>query len=215
MDKGKIIEDESFKIIEKNLNLEGLSEEKRLLITKLAHATGDIDFTKTIVFSDSAIKKGIVALKKGSTIVCDVMMVKSGITKRYNKKTKVYCFINDQSIIDIAGLTNQTRAEVSIEAASIKFNDCLYVIGNAPTALMKLIELYEKGKVNPSLVVAFPVGFVSAEEAKERLIKTDLPFITNRGTKGGSAAAATVCNALLYLANFSHFNINDNDIDIV
>ena len=121
---------------------------------------------------------------------------------------KVYCFINDQSIIDIAGLTNQTRAEVSIEAASIKFNDCLYVIGNAPTALMKLIELYEKGKVNP-------VGFVSAEEAKERLIKTDLPFITNRGTKGGSAAAATVCNALLYLANFSHFNINDNDIDIV
>lgn len=202
MEKGIAIENESFDIIDKITDLSNFTEDEKVLVRKLVHTTGDPEFAKLAIISDTAIEKGVSALKAGSPIICDVNMVKTGITKRYLKPmgNELLCFINDPEVLKIAKETNQTRSEVAIQYAVKLYPNAIFAIGNAPTALLQLLSLIDEGKANPSFIAGLPVGFVKAEESKELLAKTDLPFVTNHGTKGGSPCAATTINGLLTLA---------------
>lgn len=202
MDKGLKIESDSFDIIDNLVDLSKYDEGEALVVRKLVHTTGDPEFADLAIVSDGGVAKGVQALKEKKPVITDVTMVTAGITKRYLDKTgvEVLCFINHPEVLKIAKETNQTRSEVAMVYAAENYPDAVYAIGNAPTALYKIIELTREGKANPSFIAGLPVGFVKAAESKEELAGTDIPHVTNRGTKGGSPCAATVINGLLTLA---------------
>jgi len=202
MDKGLKIESDSFDIIEDLCDLSRFSEGEKLVVKKLVHTTGDPEFADLAVASVGGVDAGVQALKAGKPVITDVTMVTAGITKRYLDKTgvQVLCFINDPEVMRIAKETNQTRSEVAMEYATSKYPDAVYAIGNAPTALLKLLELKREGKANPAFIAGLPVGFVKAAESKDELMMSDIPHVSNKGTKGGSPCAATVINGLLTLA---------------
>ncbi len=200
--KGKQIELKSFDIIEKNVDLDMFSSKEAVVVKRIIHSTGDFEFANLVKFSNGALDFGISAIKKKWAVVCDVNMVKVGITERFAKECDIglHCFINDSRVLDYAKRKKQTRSESAIELANELFDNIIFVIGNAPTALLKIIELYNKRALNNSFVIAFPVGFVDASYSKELLLKTNLPYITNIGTKGGSPAAASAIRALMKIA---------------
>lgn len=202
MEKGIAIETESFQIIDSLTDLSKYTEEEKVLVRKLVHTTGDVEFAELAVISGDAAEKGVQAVRNKKPVICDVTMVTSGITARYLEKTgvEVLCFINHPEVLERAKRENKTRSEVAVEYAVSKYPDAIFAIGNAPTALLKLLELYEAGFAKPSFVAGLPVGFVKAEESKDLLAKTNIPHVTNRGTKGGSPCAATVINGILTLA---------------
>ena len=112
----------------------------------------------------------------------------------------VHCFIADEDVKEAAKASGMTRSAVSAEKAARLYSKCIYAVGNAPTALMRLYELIEEKKIRPALIIGVPVGFVNVVEAKELILRTDVPAIIARGRKGGSNIAAAICNALLYEA---------------
>ena len=199
MNKGKHIENESFDIIEENVDLSSFDNDEKQILKRVIHASGDFEFVKLLKFSENWKEdfKNIVKLRPA--VVCDVNMVKSGITERYLSVSnlKSYCFINDKNIFEKAEKENKTRAECSMEYAFEKFDDIIFVIGNAPTALLKILELKNKNPKKNIFVIGVPVGFVKADESKELLMATNIPHISNVGTKGGSGIAASIFNALI------------------
>ena len=134
-------------------------------------------------------------------IVTDVEMVLHGINKKSLSTLNItgVCYINDPECIKDSKKFNKTRSELAIQKSMDKINNGIVVIGNAPTALYEVISLIKEKKLFPSLVIGIPVGFVSAVESKNELSKLDVPFITNKGRKGGSSAASSIINALLLL----------------
>jgi len=199
MNKGQGIEAESFQIIEDNCDLSKFSEDEKMVVKRLIHTTGDFEFADMTIFSHEAVSKGLEALKNKKNIICDVNMVKTGITQKYLDAAGVetHCFINHEEVVQKAKEQNKTRSECAMEYAAENFPDAIYAIGNAPTALLKILELHKEGKINPALVVGLPVGFVMAAESKEMLTESDLNFITNKGNKGGSPCASASINALV------------------
>jgi precorrin-8X/cobalt-precorrin-8 methylmutase len=125
-------------------------------------------------------------------------MARAGIRKQDAQRfgSTIKCYINDPEVIKISVNTGGTRAEVAVDAAIPEITEGIYVIGNAPTALFRLIERIKEKKANPALIIGLPVGFVNAEESKAELIKMDYPYISNASRKGGSNIAASVVNAL-------------------
>ena len=197
------IEKESFRIIEEKLNSPKLSEDKKEIIIRVAHATVDMEVARNLIFHPQAIKAGVSAISSGRDIVADVEMVKVGIRAKELKQFggKVICLLNNNDVVQIARKKRMTRAVVSMRKAAPFMKEALIVIGNAPTALLEICELIEKEKVKPALVVGVPVGFVGAAESKKRLCRLSVPFITNEGPKGGSAMAVSITNALIKLAS--------------
>lgn len=201
------IEKQSFAIIDQELKERGiyLSPETELVVKRAIHTTADFDYADSLIFSSQAVKKGIDALRKGAVIVTDTMMAKAGINKQKLNALSalVSCFMADEDIARTAKINGCTRASASMEKAARLFGNgerpVIFVIGNAPTALLRLLELIEKNEVHPALVIGVPVGFVHVVDAKEALIKqTDVPYIAARGRKGGSNVGAAILNALLY-----------------
>jgi len=188
------IEKESFKSISGEIDLSGLHEELRPIITRVIHATADFGYINTLVFHPRAVKAGVAAIKAGKDIVTDVAMIRAGINKRLLKRWggKVVCRINE---VPFAG--HGTRAEAAIEEALAGDNIGIVAIGNAPTALLRCIDMVRSGKAKPDLVVGVPVGFIRAEESKALLCEQKFPYISNIGRKGGSPVAAAIVNALL------------------
>lgn len=129
-------------------------------------------------------------------------MAASGINKTAARKfgIDVHCFIGDEDVKEAAKASGMTRSAVSAEKAARLYPECIYAVGNAPTALMRLYELIEEKRIRPALIIGVPVGFVNVVEAKELILRTDVPAIVARGRKGGSNIAAAICNALLYEA---------------
>ena len=127
-------------------------------------------------------------------------MARSGISKPACAKLgcEVHCFMADPDVAEIAKAQGSTRAVASMEKAASLTKPLIFVIGNAPTALLKLCELIGEGRVSPRLVIGVPVGFVNILEAKDALMRTDVPYIVAKGRKGGSTVAAAIVNALLY-----------------
>lgn len=193
------IEKKSFEIIEAELNCQ-LDPEQKPIIKRVIHTTADFSYAENLCFSEQAIKHAKEALKNGACIVTDTNMGKAGINKKALARYggEVYCFMADEDVAAEAKRRNITRAAISMEKAARLHRSCIYAIGNAPTALIRLYELIQEKSVQPELVIGVPVGFVNVVEAKELILKTEVPYIVAKGRKGGSNVAAAICNALLY-----------------
>ena len=194
------IEKRSFEIITELLGDRKLDPENELVIKRAIHTTADFDYADNLVFSPHAVKLGIEALKGGCDIVTDTQMAKSGISKATLAKLggEVHCFMSDPDVAAEAKARGVTRALVSMEKAAKLGKPCIFAIGNAPTALIRIRELIDSGELKPALVIGVPVGFVNVVESKELIIESAAPHIVARGRKGGSNVAAAIVNALLY-----------------
>mgnify|MGYP003301572602 FL=1 len=135
--------------------------------------------------------------------VTDTQMGKSGINKRALARYggEVYCFMSDEDVAESAKRNGTTRATASMDKAAGLDQRLIFAIGNAPTALVRLYELIQEGKLCPELIIGVPVGFVNVVQSKELIMQADVPYIVARGRKGGSNIAACICNALLYMIN--------------
>ena len=201
--KGQEIEDESMQIIESEIGSHPYNEMEWPIGRRISHSTADFDFAREnkLLFHKDAISNGINALKNGRSIVADVNGV-IGLMNKQNPKdfgNDLICNISDPSLMESAKKTGKTRAQMSMRVAEKEIDGGIVVVGNAPTALLEVMEMVKEGLVKPALVVGMPVGFVSAVESKDELSKTDIPFITNIGRKGGSPCASAIINALYKL----------------
>ena len=194
------IEKRSFEIITELLGDRRLPPEVEPVVKRVIHTTADFDYADNLRFSDRAVERGVEALRGGCDIVTDTQMARSGINKTILAQLggEVHCFMSDPDVAEEARERGVTRAIVSMERAANLEKPCIFAIGNAPTALLRVVELAEEGRIRPWFVIGAPVGFVNVTEAKERLIASGIPCIVPRGRKGGSNVAAAIMNALLY-----------------
>ncbi|KEF38961.1 precorrin-8X methylmutase [Schinkia azotoformans MEV2011] len=197
------IEGKSMEMIDEEIGEHSFTEEQWPVVQRVIHSSADFELGKSMVFHPDAVQAGIKAILSGEQIVADVQMVQAGISKPRLKKygSDVHVFISDPDVVDEAKSLNTTRAIISMRKGAREIRGGIYVIGNAPTALLELIRLVKAGEAKPSLIIGMPVGFVSAAESKEELAKLDLPFITNIGRKGGSTAVVAALNAISILAD--------------
>ena len=212
------IEKRSFEIITEELGDRVLDPENELVIKRVIHTTADFDYADSLIFSEHAVELAKAAIKEGVRFITDTNMGKSGVNRAALRKCgcTVDCFMADEDVAGGAGLLSPplwadeaggeaarrlgtTRACASMEKAADLGGDCIFAVGNAPTALVRLYELIKEGRLKPKLVIGVPVGFVNVVQSKELILSLpDTPFIVARGRKGGSNVAAAICNALLY-----------------
>ena len=183
------IEQRSHEIIRQMLQGRALAAENADVILRVIHTTADFDYLDNLCFSPHAVQQGLEALRHGCDIVTDTQMAQAGINKKLLARSDV---------AQAAQQRHVTRASIAMEKAATLSKPCIFAIGNAPTALLRLLELWAKGQLMPALVIGVPVGFVHVIESKEQLLDCALPSIVARGSKGGSNVAAAICNALIY-----------------
>lgn len=190
---------ESFDRIRREIDLSRFPEALHALVLRLVHAAGDPAIAGDLVWSEGAAAKGHDALAAGAPILVDAAMVAAGITARLlPRRNRVRCFLDDRRVPALAKRLDTTRSAAAVELWRPDLAGAVIAIGNAPTALFRLLELLAAGAPKPALVLGFPVGFVGAAEAKAALAENrlDLPFIALKGRRGGSALAAAAVNAL-------------------
>lgn len=173
------------------------------VIQRVIHATADFDYADILHFHPRAVEAGIAALRTGRDVVTDVRMVEVGINDGALRKLggRVRCYIQDDDVGTNARTHGTTRAAAAMQKAAGEIPDAIFAIGNAPTALEKLLHLVRAGTARPALIIGVPIGFVGAAEAKNELIKIEhVPWIAVRGCKGGSPVAVAIVNALLAMA---------------
>lgn len=196
------IEKRSFAIISQELEEKGivLPKEQELVTKRAIHTSADFDYAKTMTYSDHAVEIAKKLIQNGADIVTDTNMALAGVNKKELAKYggEAHCFMAEEEVAKIAKERGVTRAAVSMEKAAQIEKPVIFAIGNAPTALIELYEMIQSGKYRPAFIIGVPVGFVNVEAAKDLILKTDVPYIINRGRKGGSNIAAAICNALLY-----------------
>jgi len=201
--RGQSIEDRSMEIIENEIGSHPYSKDEWPIVRRVIHSTADFDFARQnmIVFHKNAISGGINALKNGCNIIVDVNGVIGGLNKENLKEygNKTICNISEPKIVEEAKKLNRTRAQISMRMAASEMNGGVVAIGNAPTALVEVIQMIKENITLPALVIGIPVGFVCAVESKEELQTVDIPYITNKGRKGGSPCASAIINALFKL----------------
>ena len=193
----------SFQIIDQEAGNHNLTTEQWAIVRRMIHTSADFEYKETVRFHSRAIAAGLDAIRKGQNIISDTNMARVGIRKRGLEQfgSSVSCYMNDPQVHNHAQTTGSTRAKIAVDMAIDNMKDGIYVIGNAPTALMRLIELVKEQKAQPALIIGLPVGFVNAAESKAALMELDYPFISNVGRKGGSNVAASVVNALSIMAS--------------
>lgn len=194
------IERRSMEIIEEELGDIILPPDEKDIIKRVVHTTADFDYVRNLRFSPSAVQRGLEALKRGCTIVTDTNMACMGISAPGLNKLGAgkVCYMADSDVAQAAREQGTTRAQASMDKAAKLTGPLIIAVGNAPTALLRLKELIESGRINPDLIIAVPVGFVNVVYAKEEIMKAGVPYITALGRKGGSNVAAAICNALIY-----------------
>lgn len=197
------IETRSFEIIDDEAGSHDFSDREWQIVRRMIHTSADFEYMKTVRIQKNAVEAGIAAIRSGCTILTDTNMAKSGIRKRdiLRYGGDILCKIADKDVSDEAKATGKTRAVVAVETSADQMKGGIYVVGNAPTALIRLSEMIEAGQIEPALIIGLPVGFVNTVESKELLLQTGVPCITNVGRKGGSNVAASVVNALIIMAN--------------
>ncbi|MDU6115862.1 MAG: cobalt-precorrin-8 methylmutase [Paeniclostridium sordellii] len=200
-----MIESKSFEIIQgiideirPDYKFKNEIEEK--IIKRAIHTTADFEYLDILKISEEAVEKLVNGLKNKATIYTDTNMALSGINKRKLEALgcKYKCFVSDEEVAKLAKEKGITRSMAAVEVASREEGKKIFVLGNAPTALYKVIEMSNNGQLAVEVVVGVPVGFVGAEESKDELAKTDIPYIISKGRKGGSNLAAAIINAILY-----------------
>ncbi len=196
------IETRSFEIITEELRERRilLPAEQEMITKRVIHTSADFDYAYTMTYSENAVSIAKELLKNGADIVTDTNMALSGINKKALAKLGgcAHCFMADEDVARLAKKRGVTRAVVSMEKAANIEKPVIFAVGNAPTALIQLYEMMQEGNWHPAFVIGVPVGFVNVEAAKELIMETEVPYIINRGRKGGSNVAAAICNALLY-----------------
>jgi len=204
--KPEEIEAESFRTIDLEAGPHQWSPAEWQIVRRVIHTSADFDYVKTVVMSADAISAGVKAILAGRGVVTDTTMALSGISKPRLAQFSISaaCFVADQQVAKEAFAKGITRSIVAMRKGTADSGSGIFVIGNAPTALFELLRQVRAEGLRPDLIVGLPVGFVGAVESKEELITVAeqfrIPFITNRGRKGGSNVAAAVMNALLILA---------------
>jgi precorrin-8X/cobalt-precorrin-8 methylmutase len=187
----------SFAIIRGEADLARFSPVEERVAVRVIHACGQVEAARDLVFSPGAAEAAREALKAGADIFCDARMVSEGVTReRLPANNAVVCTLADPVTPKLAIQFGTTRTAAAIELWVPRLGGSVVVIGNAPTALFRLLELIAAGAPRPAVIIGMPVGFVGAAESKEALIESGLPAVVMRGRKGGSAMAAAAVNAL-------------------
>jgi precorrin-8X/cobalt-precorrin-8 methylmutase len=187
----------SFAIIRSEADLTRFSPIEERVAVRVIHACGMVEATRDLAFSPGAAEAAREALRAGEAIFCDARMVSEGVTRaRLPANNDVICTLSDPSTPQLAAKLGTTRTAAAIELWLPRLGGSLVAIGNAPTALFRLLELISAGAPRPAAIIGMPVGFVGAAESKEALMESGLPAIVMRGRKGGSAMAAAAVNAL-------------------
>ena len=202
------IERESMRIIAEELGARGLTlpPDRAEAVRRAIHATADFDYAENLRFTPGVMEAGIDALRAGMPIVTDTNMALAGISAEACKKLGVerLCLMADARTRQLARGGNTTRAAAAVDLWAEQYPEAVCVVGNAPTALLRMAELMEAGTLRPALVIGVPVGFVNVVESKEQMWslcqRKKIPGIVAMGRKGGSTVAAALCNALLYQA---------------
>lgn len=200
------IEERSFHIIKGLLpDLDGTPAE-RLIKVRMIHAAGDPGILPELHIAPGAVASGIQALKSGASIFTDVRMIAVGISPGHCQKlgTEIESMYDRPDVAAKARAEGTTRAVAAVRLYGERLDGQIVAIGNAPTALLALIDLVDAGVCRPALIIGTPVGFVNAAEAKDELKQRDLPYITLTGWRGGSAVAVAAANAILRLATGAH-----------
>ncbi len=203
-EKGQSIEDASMQMIEDEIGTHQYNEKEWPIVRRVIHSTADFDFAdkNKIIFHKDAIESGMNALRNGCSIVVDVNGVIGGLNKQNPKDigNNIICNISNPEIMELAKKEGKTRSQVSMRAAIVDIDGGIVAIGNAPTALIEIIQMVKERIVKPALIIGIPVGFICAAESKEELSKLEgVPFITNIGRKGGSSSASAIINAIFKL----------------
>lgn len=199
------IEVKSFEIIQGIIDeirpcYEFRNEIEEKIIKRCIHTTADFEYLDILKISNRAVDKLVDALKSGATVYTDTNMALSGINKRKLKALgcEIKCFVADEEVAKIAKEKKMTRSMAAVEKAASEEGRKIFVMGNAPTALYKVMEMKKEGKLNPDVIIGVPVGFVGAAESKDELEKSENEYILSKGRKGGSNLAAAIVNAVLY-----------------
>ncbi len=198
--KPEEIERRSMEIIEKEMPSGNWTPGELAVVKRCIHTSADFDYASNLYFSPGVVEQAKKALKGGVRIVTDTNMAAAGINKKVLSGLggSVRCFMADEDVAREAGERGITRAAVSMERGAELGGEVAFAIGNAPTALIRLCDMINAGKLRPAFIIAVPVGFVNVVESKERIRETKVPCIVARGRKGGSNIAAAICNALMY-----------------
>lgn len=200
------IEEESFRIIDAEAGGHSWTPAEWPVVRRVVHTSADFDYVRAMVISPRAVERGIDAIRLGRGIVTDTTMAAAGISKPRLARfgSPLACFVADPDVAHEAKEQGITRSILAMRKGGADPGNGIFVIGNAPTALFELLRLIREEGARPDLVIGLPVGFVGAAESKEELLRvaaeSGIPFITNRGRKGGSNVAAAVVNALLIMA---------------
>lgn len=191
------IEDRSMEIIEEELFGINIPEKEKFIVKRVIHTTGDFSFLNSLRFHPDAVETGLRAVREKRPIFTDVSMVASGINKKHGHDVR--CILYEPEVAELSQKNQITKSEAAMLCLGEKLNGAIIAIGNAPTALRRVVELINKENIRPGLIIGTPVGFVNALESKTELIKSSLncPFITNVSRRGGSAVAAAIVNALI------------------
>jgi precorrin-8X/cobalt-precorrin-8 methylmutase len=187
----------SFAIIRGESDLARFSTVEERVAVRIIHACGMVEAAADLVFSPGAAEAAREAVRAGAPIFCDARMVSEGVTRaRLPANNEVACTLSDPSTPELAAKLGTTRTAAAVELWLPRLSGSVVAIGNAPTALFRLLEVIAAGAPRPAAIVGMPVGFVGAAESKEALIESGMPAIVMRGRKGGSAMAAAAVNAL-------------------
>jgi precorrin-8X/cobalt-precorrin-8 methylmutase len=196
---GPAIYQRSFAIIRTEADLTRFSAEEAEVAVRMIHACGNVDLAPHIVFHRDFVVAARVALQHGAPILCDAGMVLHGVTRaRLPANNDVVCMLHDPRVPTLAEQLGTTRSAAALELWRDRLADSVVAIGNAPTALFRLLEMIRGGAARPAAIIGMPVGFVGAAESKQALAESTIgvPFATVRGRMGGSAITAAAVNAL-------------------
>ncbi|MFI9495723.1 precorrin-8X methylmutase [Streptomyces halstedii] len=196
---GPAIYRQSFATIRAEADLAGLPADVSQVAVRMIHACGMVDLVRDLDFSPSVVADARAALRSGAPILCDVAMVASGVTrKRLPADNDVVCTLSDPAVPELAARLGTTRSAAALELWRDRMEGAVVAVGNAPTALFRLLEMIEEGAPRPAAVIGVPVGFVGAAESKDALAAhpSGLEHLVVRGRRGGSAIAAAALNAI-------------------
>jgi precorrin-8X/cobalt-precorrin-8 methylmutase len=196
------IDRESLKLVQASLPKSlTLNPREHYVLCRIVRAEGDPAIASAVRFSPDAVEKGLQALKSGAEVITDVRMVEMGISRALlrSRQISTRCLIDAPEVADRARREGTTRSVAAIRELAPYLNGAVVAVGNAPTALLALLDLVDEAGIAPALIIGMPVGFVACAESKDELVKRSVPYITISGRRGGSSAAAATVNALLDL----------------
>ena len=199
------IDRESLKLVQASLlssqEALSLSPREHYVVCRIVRAEGDPEIARAVRFSPGAVDLAVAAFEAGAPVLTDVRMVEAGIAKTLLKRCGIatHCLIDSPEVAIRAQRERTSRSVAAMRELASYMTGAVVAVGNAPTALLALLDLIDEGQVSPAAVIGMPVGFVACVESKEELIQRSVPYVTIRGRRGGSSAAAATVNALLAL----------------